>query len=104
MHGSRLHFISELPSAIAGFGRHVDRTTHAGGLYYRPERIGESHCLFAPARGIAVSLDLRRVWNPGDKADRGPASFIVVRLHVENRTPTAVAARAVIVASGRIEK
>ena len=55
-----------------------------GGLRYRPEQVLEAYYLFAPTKGVTVTFDLQRIANPGYNADRGPARFFGVRLHVEN--------------------
>ncbi len=34
--------------------------------------------------GIALTFDCQRIANPGYNADRGPVSFIALRLHMEN--------------------
>lgn len=54
-----------------------------GRLNYRPEQVLEAYYQFTVASGVAMSLDLQRIANPGYNADRGPASFIGLRLHVE---------------------
>ena len=55
-----------------------------GALRYRPEQIVEAYYLIAPMKGVAISFDAQRIANPGYNADRGPATFLGVRLHVEN--------------------
>ena len=55
-----------------------------GALRYRPERALEAYYLFAPTKGVALTFDAQRIVNPGYNADRGPATFFGVRLHVEN--------------------
>jgi len=54
-----------------------------GRLNYRPERIVEAYYAISPMRQLSLSLDLQRIANPGYNADRGPASFIGARVHVE---------------------
>ena len=54
-----------------------------GRLNYRPERIVEMYYSMSPIKQISLSLDLQRIANPGYNADRGPASFIAIRLHFE---------------------
>ena len=55
-----------------------------GALRYRPEQVLEAYYLFAPTKGVAVTFDAQRITNPGYNADRGPASFFGLRLHIEN--------------------
>ena len=55
-----------------------------GRLHYGPERVLEAYYLFAPSRGVALTLDYQRIWSPGYNQDRGPASFTAIRLHVEH--------------------
>ena len=55
-----------------------------GALRYRQEQVLEAYYLFAPTKGVTVTFDAQRIANPGYNADRGPATFFGVRLHVEN--------------------
>lgn len=55
-----------------------------GALRYRPERVLEVYYLLAPTKGVAFTLDAQRIVNPGYNADRGPATFFGMRLHLEN--------------------
>ena len=55
-----------------------------GALRYRPEQVLEAYYLFTPTKGVAVTFDAQRIANPGYNADRGPATFFGVCLHVEN--------------------
>lgn len=55
-----------------------------GRLNYAVEQIFETYYAFAPSNGLTVSFDYQRIRNPGYNADRGPASFFGVRLHIEN--------------------
>ena len=55
-----------------------------GRLNYASEQIFETYYAFAPTKGLTVSFDYQRIRNPGYNADRGPASFFGLRLHVEN--------------------
>ena len=55
-----------------------------GKLNYAAEQIFETFYAFAPMKGLTVSLDYQRIRNPGYNADRGPASFFGMRLHVEH--------------------
>ena len=55
-----------------------------GKLNYASEQIFETYYALSPLKGLTVSFDYQRIRNPGYNADRGPASFFGVRLHVEN--------------------
>ena len=55
-----------------------------GKLNYASEQILETYYALSPLKGLTVSFDYQRIRNPGYNADRGPASFFGVRLHVEN--------------------
>ena len=55
-----------------------------GRLNYASEQIFETYYAVSPVKSLTVSLDFQRIRNPGYNADRGPASFFGVRLHVEN--------------------
>ena len=55
-----------------------------GRLNYAAEQIFETYYAFAPLKGLTLSFDCQRIRNPGYNADRGPASFFGLRLHVEN--------------------
>ena len=55
-----------------------------GRLNYAAEQIFETYYALSPLKGLTVSFDFQRIRNPGYNADRGPASFFGVRLHVEN--------------------
>ena len=55
-----------------------------GALRYRPEQVLEACYAFAPTKGVTISFDAQRIANPGYNADRGPASFFGIRLHIEN--------------------
>ena len=55
-----------------------------GALRYRPEQVLEAYYLFTPKKGVTVTFDAQRITNPGYNADRGPATFFGVRLHVLN--------------------
>jgi high affinity Mn2+ porin len=54
-----------------------------GRLSYDPERIVEAYYAMSVAKGLTVSVDYQRIWNPGYNADRGPASFYALRAHFE---------------------
>jgi hypothetical protein len=55
-----------------------------GRLSAATEQIVEGTYAFVPAKGLTLSLDIQHIRNPGYNADRGPASFLGLRLHVEN--------------------
>lgn len=54
-----------------------------GALNYSPEQLMEAYYSFNVWRGIFVTADFQRLWNPGYNADRGPANFTAVRVHAE---------------------
>jgi hypothetical protein len=54
-----------------------------GGLRYGTERIVEAYYTLHAWRGISPAIDLQQVWNPGYNRDRGPATVVGVRLHLE---------------------
>lgn len=54
-----------------------------GRLNYAPERILETYYAVKVAESATLSLDLQRIWNPAYNADRGPATFVALRAHVE---------------------
>lgn len=54
-----------------------------GALNYRPEAILETFYNWNPVKGIWLSADWQRVWNPAYNAERGPANFAALRLHAE---------------------
>lgn len=58
-----------------------------GGLNYGQEKIFETYYTFHVVRGISVALDYQHVNNPGYNKDRGPASVISFRIHVEDALP-----------------
>ena len=55
-----------------------------GKLNYASEQIFETYYALSLLKGLTVSFDYQRIRNPGYNADRGPASFFGLRLHVEN--------------------
>ena len=58
-----------------------------GGLRYGPEKILETYYTAHVWRGMSVALDYQFVSNPGYNRDRGPASVIGFRIHVEDAVP-----------------
>jgi carbohydrate-selective porin OprB len=54
-----------------------------GGLRYGRENILESYYTFHAWRGVFLSVDVQRIWNPGYNRDRGPVVVPGLRLHVE---------------------
>lgn len=55
-----------------------------GALRYGREKIFEVYYNFHVWRGVSVSADLQRVWNPGYNRDRGPILVPGFRLHIED--------------------
>jgi high affinity Mn2+ porin len=58
-----------------------------GGLNYGLERIFETYYTAHIWRGISVAADYQHVDNPGYNRDRGPASVVGFRIHVEGAIP-----------------
>lgn len=54
-----------------------------GRLNYRSEQIVETYYNLKAVRNLWVTLDYQYIRNPGYNADRGPANFFGLRLHVE---------------------
>lgn len=54
-----------------------------GNLRYGRENIVEAYYTYHAWRGIFLSVDLQRIWNPGYNRDRGPVFAPGLRLHVE---------------------
>ena len=54
-----------------------------GNLRYGRENILESYYAFHVWRGMFLSADVQRIWNPGYNRDRGPALVPGMRLHFE---------------------
>jgi high affinity Mn2+ porin len=54
-----------------------------GGLRYGRENILEAYYTFHAWRGLFLSMDVQRIWNPGYNRDRGPVLVPGMRLHVE---------------------
>jgi hypothetical protein len=54
-----------------------------GNLRYGRENIIESYYTMHVWRGIFVSVDVQRIWNPGYNRDRGPVIVPGLRLHVD---------------------
>jgi high affinity Mn2+ porin len=54
-----------------------------GRLNYRPEAVIETFYNVKLSKGTWVSLDWQYIRNPAYNADRGPAKFASVRLHIE---------------------
>lgn len=57
------------------------------GLNYGREKIWETYYNLHIWRGVTVSGDVQRVWNPGYNRDRGPATVVSFRLHAEDAVP-----------------
>jgi high affinity Mn2+ porin len=58
-----------------------------GGLNYGLEEIFETYYTAHVWRGISVAADYQHVQNPGYNRDRGPASIVSFRLHIEDAIP-----------------
>jgi high affinity Mn2+ porin len=58
-----------------------------GALSYGPERIFETYYTAHVWRGISIAADYQHVTNPGYNQDRGPASVLSFRVHVEDAIP-----------------
>jgi high affinity Mn2+ porin len=58
-----------------------------GGLNYGLEKIWETYYTAHLWRGISVAADYQHVTNPGYNQDRGPASVVSFRIHVEDAIP-----------------
>ena len=58
-----------------------------GGLNYGLEEIFETYYTAQIWRGISIAADYQHVQNPGYNQDRGPASVVSFRLHVEDAIP-----------------
>lgn len=55
-----------------------------GNLSYAGERIVETYYRIGIGKGIGITGDYQRVWNPGYDLARGPVSVYTLRLHVEH--------------------
>jgi high affinity Mn2+ porin len=58
-----------------------------GGLNYGLEKIFETYYTVHLWRGISVAADYQHVTNPGYNKDRGPASVVGFRVHLEDAIP-----------------
>ncbi|MGA7235270.1 MAG: carbohydrate porin, partial [Bryobacteraceae bacterium] len=58
-----------------------------GGLNYGLEKIFETYYTAHVWRGISVAVDYQHVTNPGYNQDRGPASVLGSRIHIEDAIP-----------------
>jgi hypothetical protein len=58
-----------------------------GGLNYGLEKIFETYYTIHLWRGISFAVDYQRVTNPGYNRDRGPASVLGFRVHIEDAVP-----------------
>ncbi len=58
-----------------------------GGLNYGLEKIFETYYTAHVWRGISVAIDYQHVSDPGYNRDRGPASVVTFRIHVEDAIP-----------------
>lgn len=55
-----------------------------GTLSYKPEYVFESFYSMKLLKNAWLSIDYQRLTNPGYNADRGPANFYGIRLHLES--------------------
>lgn len=58
-----------------------------GGLNYGLEKIFETYYTAHLWRGVSAAIDYQHVANPGYNRDRGPASVVSLRLHMEGAVP-----------------
>ncbi|HXB72010.1 MAG TPA: carbohydrate porin [Candidatus Acidoferrales bacterium] len=58
-----------------------------GGLNYGLEKIFETYYTAHLWRGISLAIDYQHVTNPGYNQDRGPASVVSFRVHIEDAVP-----------------
>ncbi len=58
-----------------------------GRLSYGLEKIFEAYYTVHVWRGISVAVDYQHVTNPGYNMDRGPASVVGFRIHIEDAVP-----------------
>jgi high affinity Mn2+ porin len=58
-----------------------------GALHYGCEKTIEAYYTAHLWRGVFLSTDLQRIWNPGYNRDRGPVLVPGFRVHVEDRLP-----------------
>jgi high affinity Mn2+ porin len=58
-----------------------------GALKYGLEKIFETYYTAHVWRGISAAIDYQHITNPGYNQDRGPASVVSFRLHVEDAIP-----------------
>ena len=58
-----------------------------GGLHYGLEKIFETYYTAHVWRGIFFAIDFQHITNPGYNIDRGPASVVGFRIHIEDVIP-----------------
>ena len=58
-----------------------------GGLSYGLKKIFETYYTVHAWRGVSFAIDYQHVTNPGYNRDRGPASVVGFRVHVEDAIP-----------------
>jgi carbohydrate-selective porin OprB len=58
-----------------------------GGLRYGLEKIFETYYTAHIWRGVSVAFDYQHVSDPGYNRDRGPASVVSLRMHIEDAIP-----------------
>jgi hypothetical protein len=58
-----------------------------GGLRYGLEKIFETYYTAHIWRGVSLSFDYQHIADPGYNRDRGPASVVSLRMHIEDAIP-----------------
>ena len=58
-----------------------------GGLRYGLEKIFETYYTAHIWRGVSLSFDYQHISDPGYNRDRGPASVVSLRMHIEDAIP-----------------
>ena len=75
------------PSTVSGAGRAWVLFWATARLNYGLEKIFETYYTAHVWRGISVAFDYQHVTNPGYNRDRGPASVVSFRVHIEDAVP-----------------
>jgi hypothetical protein len=58
-----------------------------GSLRYGLEKIFETYYTAHIWRGVSLAFDYQHVSDPGYNRDRGPASIVSLRMHIEDAVP-----------------
>ena len=69
---------------LLGVGGRLTFFLDDGWLNYAAEQVFETYHALSPLTGPTASFRFQRIKNLGYNADRDPASFFGLRLHVEN--------------------